>query len=339
MQVRGRDGGLGADISSQRTDAGGFSVEALGYERAQVPTTRVPGRSARPRASGTDGNQACARAAGETGGSEDAQSDGLGRGVPLFALRQSPRAARRIRQPVFALRRRPSQLHSVHVVRHERALRVHAIDCRPRRAEGREKPLYVVHGTHDGRASNRHAGSHHRASGVRRSIQIISTLVAQVFRPAHTTCHNQLMALISPSDQQKLRESFEAMTGPVRLLFFTQTLDCDTCPQTRQILDELPSLSDKISIEEINIVLDSDKAKQYGIDRVPAIAIVGQDGSGAERDSKIRFLGTPAGYEFISLVQAVLLVGGSGSNLSTKNRQRIAAVDKPVTMQVFTTPT
>ena len=147
------------------------------------------------------------------------------------------------------------------------------------------------------------------------------------------------MALISPSDQQKLRESFEAMTGPVRLLFFTQTLDCDTCPQTRQILDELPPLSDKISIEEINIVLDSDKAKQYGIDRVPAIAIVGQDGSGAERDSKIRFLGTPAGYEFISLVQAVLLVGGSGSNLSTKNRQRIAAVDKPVTMQVFTTPT
>jgi alkyl hydroperoxide reductase subunit AhpF len=147
------------------------------------------------------------------------------------------------------------------------------------------------------------------------------------------------MALISPSDQQKLRESFGTMTGPVRLLFFTQTLDCETCLQTRQILDELPVLSDKISIEEINIVLDSDKAKQYGIDRVPAIAIVGQDGSGAERDSKIRFLGTPAGYEFISLVHAVLLVGGAGSNLSAKNRQRVAAVDKPVTMQVFTTPT
>ena len=109
------------------------------------------------------------------------------------------------------------------------------------------------------------------------------------------------MALISPADQQKLRESFGAMTGPVRLLFFTQTLGCETCPQTRQILDELPVLSDKIAIEEINIVLDSEKAKQYGIDRVPAIAIVGQDGSGAERDSKIRFLGTPAGYEFISL--------------------------------------
>jgi alkyl hydroperoxide reductase subunit AhpF len=147
------------------------------------------------------------------------------------------------------------------------------------------------------------------------------------------------MALISPSDQQRLRESFGAMTGPVRLLFFTQTLGCDTCLQTRQILDELPLLSDKIAIEEINFVLDSGKAKQYGIDRVPAIAIVGQDGFGVERDSKIRFLGAPAGYEFISLVHAVRLVGGSGSNLSTENRKRIAAVDKPVTMQVFTTPT
>ena len=147
------------------------------------------------------------------------------------------------------------------------------------------------------------------------------------------------MSLISTSDQQKLRESFAEMTRPVRLLFFTQTIGCETCPQTRQILDELPVLSDKIAIEELNFVLEGDKAKQYGIDRVPAIAIVGQDDSGAERDSKIRFLGTPAGYEFIALVHAVLLVGGRGSSLSEGNRTRVAAVNTPVTLRVFTTPT
>ncbi len=147
------------------------------------------------------------------------------------------------------------------------------------------------------------------------------------------------MALISPADQQKLRESFAQMTRPVRLLFFTQTLGCETCPQTRQILDELPVLSDKIAIEEVNFVLEGDKAAQYGIDRVPAIAIVGQDDSGVARDSKVRFLGTPAGYGFISLVQAVLLVGGAKSNLSERSRKRISMVDKPVTMRVFTTPT
>ena len=147
------------------------------------------------------------------------------------------------------------------------------------------------------------------------------------------------MPLLSPADQDKLRESFAEMTRSVRLLFFTQTLDCETCPQTRQILDELPALSDKVGVEDVNFVLEKDKAQQYAIDRVPAIAVLGQDEAGQPRDSRIRFLGAPAGYEFISLVQAILLVGGRPSILTEENRQRVAAVDKPVTMKVFTTPT
>jgi alkyl hydroperoxide reductase subunit AhpF len=147
------------------------------------------------------------------------------------------------------------------------------------------------------------------------------------------------MPLITPADQDKLREAFGEMASPVRLLFFTQTLDCETCLQTRQILDELPPLSDKITIDEKNFVLDKDAAAQYGIDRVPGIAIVGQDEAGQPRDSRIRFLGTPAGYEFISLVHAILLVGGRPSSLTEENRKRVAEIDKPVTMQVFTTPT
>ena len=129
------------------------------------------------------------------------------------------------------------------------------------------------------------------------------------------------------------------MSQPVRLLFFAQTLDCETCVQTRQILDELPRLSDKIAIEEVNFVLEAERATQYGIDRVPAIAVVGEDASGDERDSRIRFLGMPAGYEFISLIAAIRLVGGGPSHLSDESRGKIAAVDKPVTVHVFTTPT
>jgi thiol-disulfide isomerase/thioredoxin len=148
------------------------------------------------------------------------------------------------------------------------------------------------------------------------------------------------MALLAPAEQDKLRESFNEMTGPVRLLFFTQTLGCDPCLQTRQILDELPALSDKITIEEVNFILEKDKAAQYGVERVPAIALLGQDASGQPTsDSRIRFLGTPAGYEFISLVRALLLVGGAGSELTEDNRARIAAVATPTTIQVFSTPT
>jgi len=147
------------------------------------------------------------------------------------------------------------------------------------------------------------------------------------------------MSLIAPADQQRLREVFGEMTSPVRLLFFTQTIDCETCVQTRQILDELPPLCERISIEEFNFVLDKDKAAQYGVDRVPAIVPVTVDDSGADRDSRIRFLGIPSGYEFLSLVNAVVLAGGGPSQLSEASRERIAAVDKPVTLQVFSTPT
>ncbi len=148
------------------------------------------------------------------------------------------------------------------------------------------------------------------------------------------------MGLISGGDQEKLKEAFGEMRRPVRLLFFTQTLGGETCLQTKQILDELPPLSDKITIEEVNFVLEGEKAAQYEIDRVPAIAVVGQDAAGAERDSKIRFLGTPSGYEFMSLIQAVLLVGGRPSSmLSEESLKLVAAVTTPTKVRVFTTPT
>src|SRR5271168_3837207 len=97
------------------------------------------------------------------------------------------------------------------------------------------------------------------------------------------------MGLISPSDQQKLRESFAEMTRPVRLLFFTQTLGCETCLQTRQILDELPPLSDRITVEEVNLILEADKGKAYGVDRAPALAITFQEGSQGPADSGSRW--------------------------------------------------
>ena len=157
------------------------------------------------------------------------------------------------------------------------------------------------------------------------------------------------MALISPADQQKLQEAFAEMTRSVRLLFFTQTIGCETCLQTRQILDELPPLSDRISIDEVNLILDADMARAYGVDRAPAIAVTYQDVSPtsgdptgapvAWKDSRIRFLGAPAGYEFISLVRAVLLAGGLPSALAEESRERIASVDRAVAVQVFTTPT
>jgi glutaredoxin-like protein len=147
------------------------------------------------------------------------------------------------------------------------------------------------------------------------------------------------VSLIAPADQEKLRDAFSALSRPVQLLFFTQTLGCETCLQTRQILDELPLLSDKIAVEEVNFVLDKDKVSQYAVDRVPAIAVTYGD-DGARQDSRIRFLGAPAGYDFMALVDAILAISGaSDSELSAESLALVAGVTTPTNIQVFVTPT
>lgn len=147
------------------------------------------------------------------------------------------------------------------------------------------------------------------------------------------------MALLSSTDQARLREDFSHMTRPVRLLFFTQTFGCETCAQAKSIVAELPPLSPLITVEEVNVVLEKDRATAYGIDRTPAISLATLDEEGHEQDTRIRFLGTPSGYEFVALVRAVALAGGGESTLSTAARERLAVIDWPLTMRVFSTPT
>lgn len=139
--------------------------------------------------------------------------------------------------------------------------------------------------------------------------------------------------LLSAADQQKIRDSLATLPTPVTIVFFTQTLGCEGCAPTGQIVNELASLSDRLSVEEVNFVLDKDKVEAYTIDRVPALAIVGKE------DYGIRFVGVPAGYEFTSLLDAVMLAGRGESGLSAESKQLLAAVTETTSIQVFSTPT
>jgi glutaredoxin-like protein len=145
------------------------------------------------------------------------------------------------------------------------------------------------------------------------------------------------MSLQSPAEQQTLRDMLSAMQRQVTLLFFTQSIGCETCVEARQLLAELTSASDRIVVEELNPVLDKDQAAQYGIDRAPAIVLLEGD---ARTDTRIRFLGAPAGFDFAALVDAVLLVsGGRSVELSAGTQARLAALQEPLGIRVFVTPT
>ena len=141
------------------------------------------------------------------------------------------------------------------------------------------------------------------------------------------------MPILSPSDAGRVREMLADLPNPVRLVFFTQTLNCETCEPTKQILGELAGLSGQITVEEHNLLLEKDLAEGYGIDRVPSIAVLGA------RDYAIRSLGIPSGYEFMSLLDAIQMVSAGDSGLNDASRDMIAGLASPLALEVFVTPT
>jgi glutaredoxin-like protein len=144
------------------------------------------------------------------------------------------------------------------------------------------------------------------------------------------------MALLSEQDRQLVAARLASLSAPVRLLFFTQTIGApDSTLVARQIVDELASLSDKVTVEEVNFVLEKERAAQYGISDIPGIVLLRGD-----EDTRMRFLGAPAGYEFASLLDAVVLAGSNDSGLTAESRRRIAAgVTERLELLVFVTPT
>jgi len=144
------------------------------------------------------------------------------------------------------------------------------------------------------------------------------------------------MSLLSERDRQTVQTHFAGLTHDVTLLFFTQTIGApETVLIARQVVDEVASLSERISVEEVNLVLDREKSAQFGIDRIPAIVLL-RDGA----DTRMRFLGAPAGYEFSSLVESIILAGGDDSGLTDESKQAIAEkATAPIDIKVFVTPT
>jgi glutaredoxin-like protein len=144
------------------------------------------------------------------------------------------------------------------------------------------------------------------------------------------------MALLSERDRQTVRGHLAVIEDPVRLLFFTQTFGApETAHVARQVLDEIVSLSDLVTLEEVNFVLEQDRAREYGIEHIPATVLLKGD-----QDTRIRFLGAPAGYEFMSLIEAVILAGTNDSGLTPDSRALVAEhVTEPLDIRVFVTPT
>lgn len=141
------------------------------------------------------------------------------------------------------------------------------------------------------------------------------------------------MSLLRERDLHEVQERLKPMAAPVRLVHFTQELNLEYGRETQQLLEELAAASGQLSLEVHNFLLEKDKAAEYGVAMVPATVV--SNG----KDHGIRFYGLPAGYEFASLLDAILMVSQGDSGLSPESREKLAAVAQPIHLQVFVTPT
>ncbi|HVN72608.1 MAG TPA: FAD-dependent oxidoreductase [Desulfomonilia bacterium] len=139
--------------------------------------------------------------------------------------------------------------------------------------------------------------------------------------------------LIDDKTKKALQSVLKQLKAPVHLVFFSQEHACAACREQEILLRELSSLSDMLTLEQRDLMKDAELARAYGIDKVPATAVIG------EKDYHIRFYGMTMGYEFTSLIEAILMASAGQSGLPPEIEHLLGLIDVPVHLEVMVTLT
>jgi alkyl hydroperoxide reductase subunit AhpF len=149
------------------------------------------------------------------------------------------------------------------------------------------------------------------------------------------------MALLNDNIKKQVSQMLGELEGRVKIVLFTQleglALECETCAETRQLLEEVTELSDRLALEVHDFVADKALADSYGIDKIPGFAILSDEPQ--VPDDGIRMYGIPAGYEFGTLIETLRLVSSRQHGLNPNTLMELQRLDKPVQIQVYVTPT
>jgi glutaredoxin-like protein len=144
--------------------------------------------------------------------------------------------------------------------------------------------------------------------------------------------------LLNNDVREQVSEAFEKLQQPVQILFFGSKKQCEYCDDTLTLVKEVVGLSDKLSVQAFDIEDDAPLAENYNVTLTPGLVLAAKSENGPI-DYGVRYAGIPAGHEFSSLIQDLLLVSGRDSRLSDQTRRHLAELKEPVHLQVFVTPT
>jgi glutaredoxin-like protein len=139
--------------------------------------------------------------------------------------------------------------------------------------------------------------------------------------------------LLNEDVSKQIKKALEPMQNPIKMVLFTKEGTCNTCAETKQLLSEMETLNDNISVEYRDIEVDKDLAKSYEVEYVPTFVVLNDK----DEYKGVKFQGIPAGHEINSFLSALVFMSGLDLGLDKKIVERIQKIDKPVNIKVFVT--
>lgn len=140
------------------------------------------------------------------------------------------------------------------------------------------------------------------------------------------------MKLFNQELEEQLKEVFNEMKAPIELLHFTKA-GAYTSEETKQYMEEIAALSDKISLKVVDADSSPELVSQYAIELVPSTVFLNDKGS----YEGVKFNGIPAGHEINSFVSAILEVSGAGEEAPEELKAYLESLKEPVNIKVFIT--
>lgn len=130
----------------------------------------------------------------------------------------------------------------------------------------------------------------------------------------------------------QIKEILNNMKNEITIKLFIDGA-CDTCLETKQLLEETAALNEKIKLVVHETKTDVEEAKKYDITLTPSFIFL--DDKGVYKG--VKFSGFPGGHEINSFLTAIIEMSGNTPEYPQALLDRVAKIDKPVDIKVFVT--
>jgi hypothetical protein len=134
---------------------------------------------------------------------------------------------------------------------------------------------------------------------------------------------------LNQKEREFVRERLAGMRDNVELVSFTGE-GCKTCDDTEALFDAIASVQPKVVRATHD--LEDPAAASLGVTLAPVVILKKGD------LTRLRYFGTPSGYEFSPFVETIDRLSRGEVNVSAASVKALAALKAPVTMKIFVTP-